>query len=106
MDHGSRNKDSNDRLHELARVYQLTVGSNVIVTAAHMEIASPSIPEGLETLLNAGVGKLHVHETAMQSSSCNRDLRVLRFSQQTKSFVIRTFCHLRDVTCPRTSLRL
>lgn len=56
MDHGSRNQASNDRLHELAQRYQKIVGSNVVVRAAHMELASPSIPEGLETLLSSNVG--------------------------------------------------
>lgn len=58
MDHGSRNKASNERLHELARIYEQSTESHVIVKAAHMEIASPSIPEGLESLLKEGVGTL------------------------------------------------
>ncbi len=56
MDHGSRNKESNERLHELARLYQKSVDAHVIVQAAHMEIATPSIPEGLASLAKAGVG--------------------------------------------------
>eukprot|EP00521_Asterionellopsis_glacialis_P006676 CAMPEP_0195287364 /NCGR_PEP_ID=MMETSP0707-20130614/4456_1 /TAXON_ID=33640 /ORGANISM="Asterionellopsis glacialis, Strain CCMP134" /LENGTH=271 /DNA_ID=CAMNT_0040347113 /DNA_START=1 /DNA_END=816 /DNA_ORIENTATION=+ len=61
MDHGSRNQASNDRLHEIARQYQKTVGSHVIVKAAHMEIASPDIPEGLAALLEAGVDEIICH---------------------------------------------
>lgn len=58
MDHGSRNAASNSRLKQLAELYQMTMeGENIVVQAAHMEIASPSIPEGLEQLLQAGVGK-------------------------------------------------
>ena len=57
IDHGSKKQASNDRLDELARIYQQNVESNVIVKAAHMEIAEPSIPAGLESLLEAGVGE-------------------------------------------------
>lgn len=59
IDHGSKKQASNDRLKELARIYQQIVESNVIVKAAHMEIAEPSIPEGLESLRDEGVGKWH-----------------------------------------------
>lgn len=57
MDHGSKNQASNDRLQELAQIYQQSVGGPIVVKAAHMEIASPSIPEGLQSLLDEGVGK-------------------------------------------------
>jgi hypothetical protein len=62
MDHGSRNHKSNERLQKLAELYQMTLedsendDSEVIVTAAHMEIATPSIPDGLKVLLDQGVG--------------------------------------------------
>lgn len=56
MDHGSRNQASNERLHELARLYQESVDSHVIVRAAHMEIATPSIQDGLASLASEGVG--------------------------------------------------
>lgn len=62
MDHGSRNQGSNDRLHELARIYQESVdGDQFVVAAAHMELASPSIPEGLQTLLERGVDEIICH---------------------------------------------
>ena len=61
MDHGSRNQASNERLHELARIYQQTVASNVIVKAAHMELAIPSIPEGIAALLREGVDEIVCH---------------------------------------------
>jgi hypothetical protein len=58
MDHGSRNAASNERLQRLAELYQLTLDDDtIVVTAAHMEITSPTIQEGLETLLQHGVGK-------------------------------------------------
>ena len=60
MDHGSRNEASNARLEQLAALYQMTMSDNdetdYVVEAAHMEIATPSIADGLETLLQAGVG--------------------------------------------------
>ena len=62
MDHGSRNQGSNDRLHELARIYQESVdGDQFVVAAAHMELASPSIPEGLQTLMERGVDEIICH---------------------------------------------
>lgn len=70
MDHGSRNPASNTRLERLAELYQLTleddssavnVNCEIVVAAAHMEIAKPSIPDGLQTLLDAGVDEIVCH---------------------------------------------
>ncbi len=73
MDHGSRNPASNARLHHLAELYQLTITnptgassnfemeSEIIVTAAHMEIATPSIPDGLKVLIDRGVDEIVCH---------------------------------------------
>ena len=62
MDHGSRNPASNDRLKQVARVYQESLNNpNMIVRHAHMEIAQPSIPEALESLLNEGVDEIVCH---------------------------------------------
>ena len=61
MDHGSRNQASNDRLHELAKIFQNTVASHIVVTAAHMELASPNIPEGLKVLIEKGVDEIVCH---------------------------------------------
>eukprot|EP00529_Nitzschia_sp_RCC80_P021211 CAMPEP_0113462238 /NCGR_PEP_ID=MMETSP0014_2-20120614/11977_1 /TAXON_ID=2857 /ORGANISM="Nitzschia sp." /LENGTH=414 /DNA_ID=CAMNT_0000354071 /DNA_START=54 /DNA_END=1298 /DNA_ORIENTATION=+ /assembly_acc=CAM_ASM_000159 len=72
MDHGSRNEASNKRLQAMAKLYQLnldmtTGGSSgssdtvMIVRAAHMEITKPSIPDGLQTLLDAGVDEIICH---------------------------------------------
>lgn len=64
MDHGSRNSASNVRLEKMAELYQMTSNHDrtddddvIVVEAAHMEIASPSIAEGLKKLLDQGVGK-------------------------------------------------
>ena len=62
MDHGSRNPASNERLKQMARVYQESLNDpNVIVSYAHMEIAQPSIPEALATLLEEGVDEIVCH---------------------------------------------
>ena len=62
MDHGSRNSASNERLQKVARVYQESLNDpNMIVRHAHMEIAQPSIPQALESLLAEGVAEIVCH---------------------------------------------
>lgn len=65
MDHGSRNAASNERLHELAQLYQQQFATatniRVVVKAAHMEIASPSIQDGLSALLQENVHEIICH---------------------------------------------
>jgi sirohydrochlorin ferrochelatase len=62
MDHGSRSDAANQRIHELASLYQASMTtSNAIVRGAHMEIASPSIPEQLQELLDLGVDEIVCH---------------------------------------------
>jgi sirohydrochlorin ferrochelatase len=62
MDHGSKNPASNERLQEMARLYQEgCLDDSVIVKAAHMEIATPSILDGIEELLRAGVDEIICH---------------------------------------------
>ena len=65
MDHGSRNDASNKRLHDLAKLYQQSVPSSktttVIVRAAHMEIATPSVQDGIVSLIEAGVDEIVCH---------------------------------------------
>ena len=70
MDHGSRNAGSNERLHEMARIYERSIRASspsaqqrqrVIVRAAHMEIATPTIQDGIESLLEAGVDEIVCH---------------------------------------------
>ena len=63
MDHGSRNDASNQRLHDMARLYQNTLGDpqRIIVKAAHMEIASPSIPDVLNEFAELGVDEIVCH---------------------------------------------
>lgn len=51
IDHGSRKGISNARLQTLARTYNDRSPSSLVVRAAHMEIARPSILEGLRDLV-------------------------------------------------------
>eukprot|EP00559_Dactyliosolen_fragilissimus_P009278 CAMPEP_0184855668 /NCGR_PEP_ID=MMETSP0580-20130426/833_1 /TAXON_ID=1118495 /ORGANISM="Dactyliosolen fragilissimus" /LENGTH=377 /DNA_ID=CAMNT_0027350233 /DNA_START=112 /DNA_END=1245 /DNA_ORIENTATION=- len=52
VDHGSKRAESNARLQSLAELYQTKIASsNHIVRASHMEIASPSILDGMRELV-------------------------------------------------------
>ena len=59
IDHGSRKAESNAFLHILAQQYQSSqkCPPHVIVGAAHMEIAPPSIEMGISSLIDAGASK-------------------------------------------------
>ena len=71
MDHGSKKEKSNARLQRMAELYQLTLGTDededddntptMIVRAAHMEIAKPSIPDQLKDLRDQGVDEIICH---------------------------------------------
>jgi CbiX len=61
IDHGSRSALSNQRLHHLASLYQQQCNDQVVVTAAHMEIAEPSILDGLRLLQKANVQEIICH---------------------------------------------
>jgi CbiX len=60
IDHGSKRDSSNQRLHDMASWYQECVQS-VAVEPAHMEIASPSIKEGMAKLLERGADEIVCH---------------------------------------------
>ena len=62
IDHGSRRASSNDRLLELASVYEQRSPDHYVVRAAHMEIATPSIEDGIRDLIETeGVGQIVCH---------------------------------------------
>ena len=62
IDHGSRRASSNDRLLELAAAYEQRSPDHYVVRAAHMEIAAPSIEEGIRDLVETeGVGRIVCH---------------------------------------------
>jgi len=50
IDHGSRRASSNEQLQLIAKRYQKQLPNNYVVYAAHMEIASPTISDGIEYL--------------------------------------------------------
>ena len=60
IDHGSRKTESNNSLHLLAQQYQSSsiCPPHVIVGAAHMELATPSIEMGIQNLIENGASKL------------------------------------------------
>ncbi len=61
IDHGSKRESSNIHLESLARAYERSsrCPPHYIVRAAHMEIASPSIEDGLRGLIAEGACKLY-----------------------------------------------
>lgn len=62
MDHGSKSDVANERLVTLAELYQqLPSATKRIVRAAHMELSSPSIRDGIENLINEGVDEIICH---------------------------------------------
>mmetsp|Transcript_20845 Transcript_20845/g.37142 ORF Transcript_20845/g.37142 Transcript_20845/m.37142 type:complete len:234 (+) Transcript_20845:22-723(+) len=53
VDHGSRKKESNDMLVEFSKLYQ-KVSKRDIVEVAHMEIATPTIPQAIGLCVSRG----------------------------------------------------
>ncbi len=59
--HGSRRAESNDEVRELARLLDGQAGSSFeIVTCAFLELAEPSIPDGLRAAIAAGASEVVV----------------------------------------------
>lgn len=85
IDHGSKKQASNERLQELARQYQQSVDGNVVVKASHMEIAEPTIPMGLEALLEEGVGEEYSSRCGMCACCVVDDLCVCSSLQSPSS---------------------
>mmetsp|Transcript_12910 Transcript_12910/g.23388 ORF Transcript_12910/g.23388 Transcript_12910/m.23388 type:complete len:372 (-) Transcript_12910:87-1202(-) len=62
IDHGSKRPKSNQHLETLAEVYNDTSPDHYIVRAAHMELASPTIEEGIRSLIeDEGVDQIVCH---------------------------------------------
>ena len=53
IDHGSRRAESNDLLHDVAKLFQETSGYG-IVEAAHMELAEPTIDQAFCSAVERG----------------------------------------------------
>jgi sirohydrochlorin ferrochelatase len=60
VDHGSRFSSANQVLDDLVALLR-RLRPDLIVHAAHMELASPSIPEGLAACAAAGASEIVVH---------------------------------------------
>jgi sirohydrochlorin ferrochelatase len=59
VDHGSRRREANEQLEELARRVRARVPDRV-VAVAHLELAEPTIAQGIEACLAAGAGEITV----------------------------------------------
>jgi sirohydrochlorin ferrochelatase len=60
VDHGSVRQEANHMLDCVANLLQSMVGPSVLVRAAHMELAEPLIPEGVDACIEAGATELVV----------------------------------------------
>ena len=59
VDHGSRRAESNAQLDDMARLVQ-TLRPAAVVRAVHMEIAEPTIAQGIEDLIASGATEIRV----------------------------------------------
>jgi sirohydrochlorin ferrochelatase len=60
IDHGSRRDAANEMMDCMANLVQAMAGPGVIVRYAHMELAEPSIPAGVQSCVDAGATELIV----------------------------------------------
>src|SRR3954454_23687816 len=60
VDHGSVRSEANQMLDCVANLLQSMVGPEVLVRLAHMELADPLIPEGVDACVEAGATELIV----------------------------------------------
>ena len=54
IDHGSKRGEANEMLDCVSNLVQAMAGGDVIVRYAHMELATPTIEDGLEACVKAG----------------------------------------------------
>jgi sirohydrochlorin ferrochelatase len=60
VDHGSRRTEANEQLEEIARRIRVREPGRIVI-AAHMELAAPSIAEGIAACVDAGAHHIVVH---------------------------------------------
>jgi sirohydrochlorin ferrochelatase len=60
VDHGSVRAEANEMLETVADLVQSMVGPDVLVRYAHMELAEPLIPAGVDSCVEAGATELIV----------------------------------------------
>jgi sirohydrochlorin ferrochelatase len=54
IDHGSKRAEANEMIHCMANLVQQLAGAEVIVRAAHMELAEPDVAQGFARCVDAG----------------------------------------------------
>jgi sirohydrochlorin ferrochelatase len=60
IDHGSQRSEANEMMDCMANLVQTMAGPDVIVRYAHMELAEPLIPAGVQSCVAAGATELVV----------------------------------------------
>jgi sirohydrochlorin ferrochelatase len=60
VDHGSRREEANAQLDALAALVRVRLPDHVIA-AAHLEIASPSVAEGIDACVAEGAAQIVIH---------------------------------------------
>ncbi len=60
VDHGSRASEANESLVKMAELVRERVGEGILVAHAHMEIASPTVPEAIAALVEKGASNVVV----------------------------------------------
>lgn len=60
VDHGSVRTEANEMLETVAELVQSMIGPEVLVRCAHMELAEPLIPAGVDSCVAAGATELIV----------------------------------------------
>jgi len=60
VDHGSRRAEANAQLAALADLVRARMPESFVATA-HLEIVSPSVPEGIEACVSAGAVEIAIH---------------------------------------------
>lgn len=60
IDHGSRRDAANEMMNCMANLVQVMAGPDVVVRYAHMELAEPSIADGVRACVESGATELIV----------------------------------------------
>lgn len=60
VDHGSIRKEANDMLVDMAKLVQSMASDAAIIRYAHMELAEPTIAEGIASCVEAGASDVVV----------------------------------------------
>jgi sirohydrochlorin ferrochelatase len=60
VDHGSRRREANEQLDQLARMLRERLPDEVVLTA-HLELVPPSLGEGIDACVSAGATMIIVH---------------------------------------------